>query len=469
MLKKALLIYTLILFANQTKAQQYGLFNTKTLFDGFENPAQKVFTLDSSRQYASNFLLPYLGLNAANKGNSDFLRRLINEQVYDSRDIPLGTNKFNTLYQHTNAYLLTLRIFNSYKYHKELGFSWQLRTDAQAKYSNETLVLVDNYSRLEDEMPKSGAFNDRAYAQSYHQFSVTYRENYTKRLAFGAKLSLLSGSTYNRLNITDSDLDINQNTGLLSAKFTGTYSGTLIDFDDLNTNTFMPTFRNPGASISLGTSYQSKSGYFLMANLKDLGFIRWNNQSYYKNVNEIIEIEGSMDSKKEFQKRLTDAVTKDPERRGFYSATNAKVDAMISKSFGLWTPSIIVSKNLFFTGGDAAMVNKFKYEGFSVTATPTYNFHQLFYLGLQTMYQTPNFEVFLGTDDLLKTSSQVRGIINKDATIGNGYNGASVYLGIGIKFGNFVEHPQNSSTMPGIGEESPGLFKRIFGFFSKKK
>ncbi|WP_316820627.1 DUF5723 family protein [Pedobacter gandavensis] len=469
MLKKALLIFILILFSHLSKAQQYGLFNTKTLFDGFENPAQKVFTLDSSRQYASNFILPYLGVNAATKGNSEFVRKLINEQIYNSKDIPLGTKKFNTLYQHTNAYLLTLKIFNSYKYQKELGFSWQLRTDAQARYSNETLILVDNYARLENEMPKSGAFNNKAAMQSYHQFSVTYRENYSKRLAFGAKLSLLSGTSYNRLNITDSELDINQNTGHLSAKFKGSYRGTFTDVDQLSTNTFMPTFRNPGASISLGTSYQSKSGYFLMANLKDLGFIRWNNQSYYKNVNEIIDIEGSLDSKNQFQKRLTDAISKDPERGGFYSPTNAKIDAMLSKSFGLWTPAIILSKNLFFEGGDAALVNKFRYENFSVTATPTYNFQHLFYLGLQTMYQTPNFEVFLGSDDLLKTSTQVQGILKKDATIGSGYNGSSIYLGIGIKFGNFVEHPQNSSTMPGIGEEQPGLFKRIFGIFSKKK
>ncbi|WP_316747993.1 DUF5723 family protein [Pedobacter gandavensis] len=469
MLKKALPILLLILCAQQLMAQQYGLFNTKTLFDGFENPAQKVFTLDSSRQYASNFLLPYLGINAASKGNSDFVRKLFNEQIYNTANVPLGQKSLNTVYQHTNAYLLTLKIFNSYKYQKELGFSWQLRTDGLLKYTNESLVLVDNYPRLENEMPKSGAFNDKGYAQTYHQFSVTYRENYTKRLSFGAKLSLLSGTSYNQLKITDSDLDINQTNGLLSARFVGNYRSTFKDVNELSTNTFMPTFRNPGASISFGTSYQSKSGYFLMANLKDLGFIRWNSDSYTKNVNEIIEIEGTADSKQQFQNRLSDALLKDPERRGFYSATNAKIDVMLSKSFGLWTPSFIVSKDLFFTGGDAVMVNKFRYNSFSVSASPTYNFHQLFYLGLQTMYQTPNFEVFLGSDDVLKTTSQVQGILNKDATIGTGYNGASVYFGIGIKFGNHVEHPQNSSTMPGIGEESPGLFKRMFSIFSKKK
>lgn len=466
MLKKTLSICILLLFAHQIKAQQYGLFNTKTLFDGFENPAQKVFTLDSSRQYASNFLLPYLGVNGASMGNSDYIRKLITEGSTNSKDVPLGQG-FNTIYQNTNAYLLTLKIFNSYKYQKELGFSWQLRSDVLAKYTNETLILIDNPERLTSDTFRDGIFNDKGHAQSYHQFSVTYRENYTKRLAFGAKLSLLSGTSYNGINIRESGIQPGLAPGTAYAIFKGTYRSTFIDVDELSPNTFMPTFRNPGASISLGTSYQSKSGYFLMANLKDLGFIKWNNQSYIKNVDPTIVITGAPGEEQKIKNEVTDALTKNPDRGGFYAATNAKVDVMLSKSFGLWTPSFIVSKNLFYEGGDAVMVNKFKYDGFSVTASPTYNFHNLFYLGLQAMYQTPNFEVFLGSDDLLKTTSQVQGIINKDATIGRGYNGASAYLGIGIKFGNYVEHPQNSSTMPGIGEESPGLFKRIFGIFSK--
>lgn len=72
MAKRYLILSLFLILSTQIKAQQYGLFNTKTLFDAFENPAQKAFVLDSSRQYASNFLLPYFGLNAANKGASNF-------------------------------------------------------------------------------------------------------------------------------------------------------------------------------------------------------------------------------------------------------------------------------------------------------------------------------------------------------------------------------------------------------------
>lgn len=466
MYKRGLIICILLSSVYCSKAQQYGLFNTRTLFDGFENPAQKTFVLDSSRKFASNFLLPYFGVNAASKGNSDFIRKLISEQKTDIALLPQGQKGNNTVVQNSNVYLFNLKIFNTYKYQKELGFSWQLRTDAHVNYTNETLDLFNDFRRLLTEPSARDAFDNNGYVQSYHQFSVSYRENYTKKLAFGVKFSLLSGTSYNQLDIADSG--INQTPAGTILNFNGSYRGTFLKGNEISYNTFMPSFKNLGASISLGTSYNAKSGFFIMANLKDLGFIRWNSKSYTKDITAIIPISGT-ESQKDIKNRITDEITLSPDTNSFYSATNAKADFMISKSFGIYTPGIIVSKNLFYKGGDAAFVNKFKYQNFSLTATPTYNFNNLFYMGLQGMYQTPNFEVFLGSDDLLKTVSQAKGYFNKDATTGKGYNGAAVYFGLAIKFGNFVEHPQNSSTMPGVGDEPQSLFKRVFSIFSKKR
>lgn len=97
MLKKYILLCLFFCLPFFLKAQQYGLFNTKTLFDGFENPAQKTFVLDSSRKFASNFFLPYFGLSGANKGNSDLIRRAINEGKYNAANLPLRTGAINTV------------------------------------------------------------------------------------------------------------------------------------------------------------------------------------------------------------------------------------------------------------------------------------------------------------------------------------------------------------------------------------
>jgi hypothetical protein len=465
----AILLFTIIL-STQLKAQQFGLFNTKTLFDSFENPAQKAFVLDSSRQYASNFFFPGLGLDVANKGDSNFaLRSLINRGkfngVYDASGIPIGEFKRNEAYLASNTYLLTFRLFKSYKYHQELGFSWQVRADAYANYSNETLVAVDNYNRFEGD--QIGIFNGKAYGQSYHQFSVTYRENYDKRLSFGAKLSLLSGITYNNANITGSSITVDPAVGQLRIGMSGTYKTNFYGDDEIGSKTLVPNFRNPGLSAGFGTTYKSKTGYFIMANVKDLGFIRWSKNAHQIVVNdgEII-VDRTNNDQKNLQRQLSDLLEENDIRKAFYTPTNAKADFLLSKTFQYYSPNFIVSKNLFYTGGHVALANTFKFNELSATLTPAYNLLGFGMLGLQGMYQTPNFEFYLGTDNLLRTTA-----IRQSVNVTTGYTGASVYMGMAIKFGYVVEHPQNSSFMPGVGEEANkngGFFAKIFGIFKKK-
>lgn len=472
MAKKYLIFLSLVFCISGLKAQQYGLFNTRTLFDGFENPAQKTFVLDSSRKFASNFFLPYLGVNAANQGNSDFIRTLLNTSTFTAKNVPLGKGEINTIHENSNVYVLAFKIFQSYKYQKEIGLSWQIRSDVHLNYTNETLAILDNYKRFTDNPSDfNNAFNNNGFAQSYHQFSLSYRENYNKRLAFGVKLSLLSGITYNKLNITKSNFNLSPDETSLMLQLTGSYEASFLRGNDLSKKDILPLFKNPGAAISFGTSYKAKSGVFLMANVKDLGVIRWSKKSYTNYFNERLVIDDlESNTSSEIEKKITDIAINNPTHNSFYALTNAKADFMISKPISYYyTPSLIVSKNLFYKGGDVAFVNKFSYNEFSVSAIPAYNFNKLFLFGMQGMYQTANFEAFMGSDNLFKTFSQINGAIKQDASIGSGYNGASFYMGIGIKFGNTVEHPQNSSTMPGVGDESSSFFKRLFSVFSKKK
>lgn len=472
MIRKCLTICFLLLCFSHLKAQQFGLFNTKTLFDGFENPAQKTFVLDSSRQFASNFFLPYFGINALSKGNEEFLRRVIVHSKYNTEGLPLNTGKSNTFFQNSNFYLLNFKIFKSYKYHKELGLSWQLRSDANFSYTNETLAILDTYRRFlnDDGREFNNAFNNRGYQQSYHQFSLTYRENYNKRLAFGAKLSLLSGIAYNQLVINKSSISLESPDGPLSASLNGHYKASFLKTKDLSKKDAYPLFKNPGAAISLGTTYTAKNGLFIMANIKDLGLIRWNKNSYnYKfgNANSVyIENLQSLSST-EIQDTIINIVIKDKSNSAFYTPTNAKIDFLISKTFDFYTPSFIASKNLFYKGGDIVMVNKFYYSNFSFSAIPAYNLNNFVVLGVQGMYQTPNFEVFLGSDNLLKSVALAKN--NENVGAYGSYINASFYLGASIKFGYVVEHPQNSSYMPGVGDEEQSFFKRMFSFFKKGK
>jgi hypothetical protein len=436
MAKIHVLIGLLTILSYQADAQQFGLFNTNTLFDAFENPAQRHFIADDARQYASNFLLPYLGFNGANRGDVSYtFRKRINDGYLDARNIPIGNKKRNRLYGSSNMYLLTFRTSPFYQNNKELGFSWQVRSDFYADYTNESLVALRNYGRFTSS--QSDLFNGNAYGQSYHQFSANYRVDYDYGFAVGIKFSVLSGITYNNADVTHSDLTVGQND--LSVRLTGKYKASFLYTDELDRQTLIPNFKNPGLSLGLGTSFTSQSGVLIMGNIKDLGFIKWSkNSSFVTLNNDLITLNaGNASNSKELQRKIVDLLNSKNEHKGFYAATNAKIDFLISKTYNFYTPNLIISKNLFYNGADVVLVNSFKVEDFSVSFSPAFNMNQFLLFGLQGLYQSSNFEFFAGTDNLLKSAA----IFNSPSYAPKGVIGASLYMGIGFKFGYTAERP----------------------------
>lgn len=206
-----------------------------------------------------------------------------------------------------------------------------------------------------------------------------------------------------------------------------------------------------------------------MANVKDLGFIWWRSGTQRTTVNTQKFIEDLNDNQSNTNQEIKDIFLLSQQSKKFLAATNAKLDVYVSKTYGFYKPGLVVSKNLFYKGGDIAFINTFNYNNLSASVTPAYNLNNIFMVGLQGKYQTPNFELFGGTDNLFSTVNQARGIINSTADVGKGPNGASIYMGIGIKFGNVVNHPQFSDTMPGINDQNEGsFFKNLFSIFKRK-
>lgn len=434
--KGCILAGLLFISCHQLKAQQFGLFNTNTLFDAFENPAQRAFVTEGSRPYASNFLLPYFGVNGGNRGDASYtLKKRINDGYLDTRDVPIGTNLRNKFYGSSNAYLFTLKINPFYQNNKELGFSWQLKSDAYADYTNEAVVALRNYGRFTSS--QNGLFNGNGYEQSYHQFSVNYRVDYDEEIAYGFKLGVLSGITYNHADINQSGLVVGQNN--ISVALTGKYKASFLLTDQLDGKTLVPDFKNPGLSLSFGTTYTSASGVLIMGNMKDLGFIRWNKSSSSIVLNnDVVTVDTrNAANSKDLQHKVVDLLISKNQQNSFYSPTNARIDFLISKSYNFYTPNLIMSKNLFYNGADVVLVNNFKVQDFTLSFSPAFNMNQFLLFGAQGLYQSPNFEFFLGTDNLLKSATIFKGTSYDP----KGVIGASVYMGIGIKFGYTAERP----------------------------
>ena len=255
--------------------QQFSLYNSRTLYDSFENPSQKAFHTDSSRKFAFNFFIPTVSFNGRFSGPAENnFKPLLYNNAIDGRNLTLGQNEMNTITAHTNTYMLMLKIFTSVDYDTEIGFSWQVRNDGRANVTNETLAIFDSYRLFAEQDQYTNIFNNHGYNQSYNQYSFTYREDFNERLSLGLKLSLLSGITYNSLDIQQSLLRIRDDLDEFDVLLKGNFKSNVLDAD-LNSGIINPTFTDPGLSVSLGGSYEFRDGWFLMGNLKDIGFIKW--------------------------------------------------------------------------------------------------------------------------------------------------------------------------------------------------
>lgn len=472
-MKKGLVVLFLVVSTLNATAQQYALFNTKTLFDSFENPAQKSFVLDSSRQFASNFLIPYLDLSSLSQGNSNIaIRNLIRQGYTESRIGAFANPK--TMREDVNVYIAAIRLFKYHKYHSEMGFSWQIRSETQVDYDADISkgLFYETFQKFAS-IPRINIFNNNSKMQAYHQISFTYRENYTKRWALGAKVSLLSGIGYMQFDASRSSASVNSATldVDMAAKFRLNYP----EGGEFNFKNSLP-YKNLGAAITIGTTYTTKSGVFMMANIKDLGFIRWGKNSYtgaFDVTQSNIPLVGNPGEQEEdkLQRALDNLAKGNTEQKRFIAPINSRADFLISKTFGAYTPNLIISKHFFNKYGEAAFVNTIKSGNFSFSAIPSYNTDKNFRLGIQGMIQTPNFEMFLGTNDLIETYYAGKDIIKGNEAVETGYHRGSIYLGMAFKIGYIVEHPMNMSWMPGVGDgrERQSFFGRIFGIFKKKQ
>jgi hypothetical protein len=442
-------------------AQQYALFNTKTLFDSFENPAQKSFILDSSRQYASNFFLPYADLSSLSRGNSDKAVTALVRNGYQQSRIGAFANPA-TVRENVNVYLLAFRMFEYHKYHSEMGFSWQIKSDTEINYDEKvSLGYFDTFEKFST-IPRINIFNNNAKLQTYHQISFNYRENYTKRWSLGARISLLSGIGYSEFNATQSDVNLDANTKEMKVRMRGNYRLNYPEDDDISFSKLLP-FKNLGASITIGATHLTNDGIFLMGNVKDLGFITWGGTKSFSGDIDVNKDFYGMNNEIDMYRAMQMIGEDSGVQKSFTTPINSRVDFLISKNFGIYSPSLIVTKNIFSKYGDVALVNTFKSADFSISATPMYTTDKNFRLGLQMMYKTPNFEFFGGTNDILKSYYSGKDFIGNDMQP-TGYNRGSFYVGMAFKIGYVVEHPMNMSWMPGTknSKERKGVFRNIF-------
>ncbi len=470
-MKKFLLVFFLIIVTSKIFAQQFSQYNTGTLYDSFENPSQKAFITDTSKKFAANFFIPNFNADFLITGDvqSTLKSRAFNSK-YDNSSLVIGQGRFNHVNVNANAYLVMFKMFSSLNGDVELGFSAQTRMEGKGIFTDESVALLNGFQSFSGDT-YSDLFNNNFYFQSYNQFSFTYREKINKQFSFGVKLNALLGVQYEKLNITNSQVVFDKANDSAILGLAGTYYTSYIP-GHLTPRDYLPTFRNPGASISIGSTYRTEDSFIIQANIKDLGFIHWSARSNVYNFSNIVEIDGLSSTKREknVYNGLKTIIHTDGVMGSFTTPVDGKAELSVNKMFWIddnkdfkYSPTLIASKELFYPGFTGALVNPFQYKKYSVTLTTTYDDMKLFNLGVQLMMQTPNFEFFLGSDRVAQTGSLLSSQLNKNMnqTFANGSSsGADFFLGFSLKFGPVIEHPLNSSVIP-TGEK--GFLGRLWG------
>ena len=479
-MKKVFFFSFLFFLSVKVFSQQFSQYNTGTLYDSFENPSQRSFIPDSSRQYAFNFFLPSINANLRFNGDAQTaLKTRIFADAYDASAIPVGAGRYNYLQANTSAYLFMFKMFTNLEGSRELGFFVKTTAEARGKFSNESLAIFNGFNKFPNNS-YTDIFNNRFYYQAYHQIGMTFREQVTPKLAIGVKMGFLSGIDYQKFSFSQSRIDFDRpnNLALLSLSGIAYRAG-----GDGRNNIIQKTgfdFRNPGVAISIGTSYKTDDAYKLQFNIKDLGFIHWNNSqsqvSYFDNSSAPIPITANTAK----EKSVSDAVgyiisSQGQATRGFYFPVNGIVEASVNKDYWLnynqtlkFSPTVIVAKEIFYPGFTGALVAPIQYDKYVFTLTPSYNDLKLLSIGGQFMIKTPDTDFYIGSDALYQTINFTKELIqsgNYTPSKPGRFTGANFFIGLTLKFGNMIEHPMNASYIP-MGEK--GFFGRLYERIFKK-
>lgn len=457
-------------FTVKVFSQQLLQYNTGTLFDSFENPAQRAFIPDSSRYVAFNFFIPNGGANFVLTGNAQqALKSRAFGGKYDTRSLVIGGNQMNNAYVNANEYSIMAKLFTSFKGDQEVGFFFDTRGDGHSRFSDESVALFNGPNGF----PKdayNNIFNDYYYYQIYHEVGFTYHERIDKQFSIGFKVAAVLGSTYSSLNIVQSSISFDKPTDQALLALSGVqqygYEPGKFDSHDL-----LPSFRNPGASVTMGLSYRTDQAVTIQANVKDLGFIHWNKRSgaYVFNNNAIVNGLSTAKREDSIYNQVYNIIHTGSFYNGsFTTPTDGRAEISASKMYYIdddhqfrYFPTFVASKELFYNGFTAAVVNRVQRGIYNLSLDPSYDNLNHFNMGIQFMVQSPNVEFFIGTESLIPTGRFLLASTGSSSQIEHpsSFTAGTISLGFSAKFGRVIEHPMNSSYIP-MGEK--GFFGRLW-------
>jgi len=466
-MKRVLLVSCLLIIAVKGFSQQFSQINTGTLYDSFENPSQRAFVPDTSKMYAFNFLVPNLNGSIFLTGNvqSSLVNRAFGGK-YNNSTLQIGAGQYNHANINANAYFIMFKIFTSLNGDAEVGFFAETKAEGRGAITDESIALLNGPSAFTGNI-YDNILNNHYYYQVYNSIGFTYRERINKQIAIGFKISGLMGIDYTKLDIYESHVNFDKANDAATISLRGKYYNSQGP-GKLDSRSFLPSSRSPGAAISMGASYRTDEGVTIQANIKDLGFIHWYSNSTFSDFDGSATATDISTKKREnnIYNAVINTARSSAKLESFTTPTDGLFELSVTKSYWVdnnktikYSPTLIGSKELLYNGFIGALVNRFQYNNYNVSLTASYDNQNLFSFGTQLMIKSHNGEFYIGSERLFQTVGLAMAHSNPSTYTNSSYTGANIFLGFSYKFGPVIEHPMNASTIPN-GEK--GFFGRLY-------
>src|ERR1700712_1307987 len=355
-MKKILLIFCLSFIAVKGFSQQFSQYNTGTLYDSFENPAQRSFVPDTSKMYATNFFVPNFNGNFFLTGNAQttLVSRAFGSK-YNNSALLIGNGAINHVNINANVYSLMFKLFASLDGAEELGIFTETRSEGRGAITDESIALFNGPAAFPGNI-YDNTFNNHFYNQIYNAVGFTYRERLSSQFVIGFRASLLMGINYTKLDTYESHISFDKINDAATLALKGRYYSSKGP-GKFDSRSFLPTSRSPGAQISIGTSYTTEDKITFQGNIKDLGFIHWYSNSFTTDFNDVTTINGLTAPKREatIYSSAYNLITKDKNFGSFTSYTDGRFELSATKTYQLddqfkYSPTLIVSKELLYNG-----------------------------------------------------------------------------------------------------------------------
>src|ERR1700744_2414662 len=105
LMKKLVFICCFCFITINVFGQQFSQYNPGSLYDSFENPSQRSFIPDTSRQFAFNFFLPNFSADVFLTGNAQAaLKTRAFSNYYNTADLQIGKGYYNHASFNANYY-----------------------------------------------------------------------------------------------------------------------------------------------------------------------------------------------------------------------------------------------------------------------------------------------------------------------------------------------------------------------------